>query len=196
MAKFAPHTEVIREFLKDREWHTHDEVIARGGTAIPPGRAMRRWEVNRKRDFGKRGIPPEQIPPAWEGKYARGDRDSALESGRRALVQDSISSLLQSGYLEKRKLNGQTEYRLRDERAAVNIRGVPTREINLTQARLRSLIRTATTVMEADQTPASLVDRLSSIIADCQKLLENAPNLRRLTSEERRRAYADTRLGE
>lgn len=195
MAKYAPWTEAVRELMKDRQWHTRNEILALGGRSVPPGRAMRRWEVNRKRDWVKRGGTKDNMPPAFTSKYSRATEESAIEAGRRAIVQDSLSGLIESGWAEGRRLNGTDEFRLRDIKAAINARGLPTREQNLTQRKLQSLLLAAANVVEADQTPKVLADQLLPVIDACQKLLEGAPNLRRLGAEERRRAYADTRLG-
>lgn len=83
----APHTVAILEILSDGQWHTRDELIAKAGVKIPPGRAVRKAEGERSR---------QRARPTKSGKTLRRPEfsdDHTIAVGRKLLVGQTLSNL-------------------------------------------------------------------------------------------------------
>lgn len=74
----------LEELLADGEWHDLDECCAVAGPMIPPGRAARVTEAERRRWSDG----PRQRPLS---------ADAAAESGRRRVVRWTLHQMVRSG---------------------------------------------------------------------------------------------------
>lgn len=78
----------VHEILSDGEWHDLEQVVRDAMRLVPPGKAYRQAERNRKR----------QHP----GPRTRGDEGTAIHSGQRQLVMSSVHAAVRRGVLERR----------------------------------------------------------------------------------------------
>jgi hypothetical protein len=93
--KLNPETAAARLILADGEWHSLDELLAKVGHLITPGRAMRRRERDRVLLLRRTPGPPMRPP--------RLDRspEYLLAVGRRAILRDAIKQTTESRVVER-----------------------------------------------------------------------------------------------
>jgi hypothetical protein len=106
---------LIRATLADGEWHEREMLVREAMRAVPPGRAFRASELNRKRYH--------------DGPRVRGGDDVAIEAGRRMLVTGVLQSSVRGGSIERKDEAGRTFYR--DPKA---------HEAKVTEDEIRSLL--------------------------------------------------------
>ena len=83
------HATAIRQILADGSWHTRDELIAKAGVLIPPGRAMRARDKDLKR-LQDKSRAAGKLPG---GKPVR-SHDYQIAVGRKRIIVDTINSLV------------------------------------------------------------------------------------------------------
>jgi hypothetical protein len=84
----------LYEVLDDREWHNEEEVIREVGKVIPPGQAIRRNELRRANQRGKK---EERQRPLSE--------ERRITAGRRDFVRDALTA--SAKYHEVKVVDGQ-----------------------------------------------------------------------------------------
>lgn len=85
----------LDELLADGRWHEREELVEKLIPTVPPGRAHRRAEANRRR-------------------RSRGDRVRSVDEitiGARDLVGRTIWDAMRYGAIEQRERDGVAEYR-------------------------------------------------------------------------------------
>lgn len=78
----------ILEVLADGRWHLVEDVLSAAGGAVSPGQAWRAGEANRTR-----------MNP---GPRHRGDDDTSIAAGRRAIATKALGALIRQGRVVRR----------------------------------------------------------------------------------------------
>lgn len=94
MGKLMPWTQRVLDLLRSGP-QPYEYLIAEAGSLIPPGRAFRETERNRKRNHEKRHSTPPN-----ERKYAK-DEEAIIRTGKRIIISNSILTWVREGRLVK-----------------------------------------------------------------------------------------------
>lgn len=92
----------LLKLLKDGQWHNYDQLLNDLVTRVPPGRALRRWEIGEKTREDKGVIRQGPAPSETE----------RIESGARSLAQGAIKGMTRN-WLEFQGINHLREVRRR-----------------------------------------------------------------------------------
>lgn len=80
----------IRALLADGQWRLRDEVVAKAGLTIPPGRAMRQREKDAERLRRRPGVSGG---PGGSGRRVERSDDFYVAVGRRAIISATLHQL-------------------------------------------------------------------------------------------------------
>lgn len=95
----------LEELLADGNWHDRAEVLDELAPLVPPGKAIRAAETDRAGNRRRNGNPGPANPALSRARDPQ-------TVGARACATDIIKSAYQCGRIERRTINGVTQYRL------------------------------------------------------------------------------------
>lgn len=99
----------VLNLLADGKWHPLSELVDAVAPMMPPGPAYRRVEQARRRMQERRGAP---VTPRQ-----RGDKASAIDSGRRVGARNVVRGLRRRGRVEERTTD------------RIEVRAIPTAQV-------------------------------------------------------------------
>lgn len=98
------------KLLVDRQWHSYVQVRDAIAIKVPPGRALRRYEDNRRNEKSfKNRHHNDPLPPP-----SRKPEAEQIEIGQRSCAQSAITSWKRAGALLQRGFNEGREIKVRD----------------------------------------------------------------------------------
>jgi hypothetical protein len=98
-----------RELLADGEWHDYQVVVARLATRVPPGRAIRRAEsqrrtASRQMHGGREAVPPRKINATVEHQVRIGSRHIAKQVLNRRVFEIDPRGQVPAGEIKRVRL--------------------------------------------------------------------------------------------